>query len=197
VSLVGVSFLDTRVRAVPIPFHRSFPEVNLRFYVRRTGPDGDLRRAVVFIREIVPVPAVAYVAKWAYNEPYATARMWRLVDCDDGRGGRLAYGWRYGRQLCAIAARVSGPAAPIAPDSETSFVAEHYWGYTRQRDGGTLEYRVEHPPWSGWRPDEASFAGDARPLYGDAFAELLSGPARSAFVARGSAVAVHAGRRIA
>lgn len=196
VSLVGFSFLDTRLRGLPIPFHRDFPEVNLRFYVRRTGPDGDLRRAVVFIRELVPLPAVAGIAKWAYNEPYATARMRRQVDCDDQQGGRLEYAWRYGHQDCLIAARVSGPALPLAPESEASFAAEHYWGYTRQRDGGTLEYRVEHPSWSGWRPDDASFSGDPRPLYGDAFGEILSGPMRSAVVARGSEVSVYDGIRI-
>ena len=34
-SLVGFMFHDTRVRGFPVPFHREFPEVNLRFYVRR------------------------------------------------------------------------------------------------------------------------------------------------------------------
>ena len=35
VSLVGFQFLNTRVLGLPIPFHRHFEEVNLRFYVRR------------------------------------------------------------------------------------------------------------------------------------------------------------------
>ena len=35
VSIVGFLFLDTRVMGVPIPFHRDFEELNLRFYVRR------------------------------------------------------------------------------------------------------------------------------------------------------------------
>jgi hypothetical protein len=34
-------------------------------------------------------------------------------------------------------------------------------------------------------------------VYGDAFAECLGGPARSAFVAEGSTVAVYGGRRLA
>ena len=40
VSLVGFLFADTRLLGVPIPFHRTFEEVNLRFYVRRPAPDG-------------------------------------------------------------------------------------------------------------------------------------------------------------
>ncbi|HEX8246435.1 MAG TPA: DUF2071 domain-containing protein, partial [Longimicrobium sp.] len=52
VSAVGFLFLGTRVLGVPVPFHRDFEEVNLRFYVRRQGPEG-WRRGVCFIREIV------------------------------------------------------------------------------------------------------------------------------------------------
>src|SRR5437763_1450757 len=46
VSLVGFSFLDTRVLGVGWPGFRHFPEWNLRFYVRR----GD-QRGVCFVRE--------------------------------------------------------------------------------------------------------------------------------------------------
>jgi uncharacterized protein YqjF (DUF2071 family) len=35
VSVVGFLFLNTHVLGMPIPFHRDFEEVNLRFYVRR------------------------------------------------------------------------------------------------------------------------------------------------------------------
>jgi uncharacterized protein YqjF (DUF2071 family) len=38
VSVVGFLFLRTRVLGVPIPLHRNFEEVNLRFYVRRQTP---------------------------------------------------------------------------------------------------------------------------------------------------------------
>jgi len=57
-SLVGFRFLDTRVLGLSVPFHTSFDEVNLRFYVR--GAEG---RGVVFIKEIVPKRAVVGVAK--------------------------------------------------------------------------------------------------------------------------------------
>src|SRR4029453_3168943 len=43
VSMVGFMFRDTRVLGVPVPFHRTFEEVNLRFYVRRTV-DEEVRR---------------------------------------------------------------------------------------------------------------------------------------------------------
>ena len=69
VSMVGFLFLHTRVMGVPIPFHRNFEEVNLRFYVRRSAPEG-WRRGVTFVREIVPRRAIATLARVLYNEPY-------------------------------------------------------------------------------------------------------------------------------
>src|SRR5688572_4101608 len=68
-SLVGFLFLRTRVLGVPVPFHRDFEEVNLRFYVRRTV-GSEVRRGVCFIRELVPRRAIALTARLAYNEPY-------------------------------------------------------------------------------------------------------------------------------
>ena len=40
VSAVGFMFHDTHVLGVPVPFHRDFVELNLRFYVRHRGPEG-------------------------------------------------------------------------------------------------------------------------------------------------------------
>jgi len=62
ISLVGFEFLEARLFGVPIPFHQSFPEVNLRFYViRRIGRAE--RRGVIFIREIAPRRCVGVVAR--------------------------------------------------------------------------------------------------------------------------------------
>ena len=58
VSVVGFRFVDTRLLGVPLPAHRDFEEVNLRFYVRRRVPDR-VRRAVVFVRELVPESSAA------------------------------------------------------------------------------------------------------------------------------------------
>src|ERR1051326_4467542 len=73
-SVVGFRFLKTRVRSLPIPFHRSFPEVNLRFYVKR-NVEGEPRRGVVFVREIVPRRMVAWVARAVYGEAYVAMPM--------------------------------------------------------------------------------------------------------------------------
>jgi len=198
VSLVGFRFLDTRVRGVPVPGHRDFTEVNLRFYVRRRAPDGELRRAVVFVREVVPHAAIAWTARLIYNEPYATGSMSHDIGLHDASGGSLRYEWRLQGETHRLDARAEGPAAALEPGSEAEFITEHYWGYTRQRDGGTLEYRVAHPPWRVWTGlDGAYRASTGARLYGPAFAEILAGAPRSCFIAAGSEVEVYPGLPVA
>ena len=53
VSLVGFLFRKTKVLGLPILFHRNFEELNLRCYVVREE-QGESRRGVVFIKELVP-----------------------------------------------------------------------------------------------------------------------------------------------
>lgn len=194
-SVVGFLFRRTRVLGIPIPFHRHFEELNLRFYVRRRGPEG-WRRGVVFVKEIVPRVAIAAVARWVYNENYVALPMRHDVRMDVRTGGSLEYGWRMGGRWAAVRARAQGPARPLMEGSEEEFITEHYWGYARQRDGGCVEYQVEHPRWNAWRAESAVLDADVAALYGPAFAEPLSAPPRSALVADGSPIVVRRGRRI-
>ena len=198
-SVVGFRFLDTRVLGMPIPGHRDFDEVNLRFYVRRNDGDGGWRRAVVFVREIVPRRAIATVARWCYNEPYTAAPMRHEVEmagATDGAPGRARYAWRLQSRWQALEAVTRGVPAVPDPASEAGFISEHYWGYTAQRDGGSKEYRVEHPPWRVWGTAAARFDCDARAVYGPGFGECLAAAPRSAFLAEGSSVSVSPGRRL-
>ena len=67
VSVVGFMFVNTKLLGIRIPFHTHFEEVNLRFYVKRFV-NGKWRRGVVFIKEIVPKPALTFVANTVYDE---------------------------------------------------------------------------------------------------------------------------------
>lgn len=190
VSMVGFLFLDTRVLGLPIPFHRNFEEVNLRFYVRRETPEG-WRRGVVFVREIVPRQAIATLARVLYNEPYlACATRHRLT------AGSCEYGWHFGGRWNEMSAEFSGEPGPLKEGSAEEFIFEHYWGYTRQRDGGTAEYRVEHPRWRAWKARAARLDCEAERLYGADFARALAAEPVSAFVAEGSPISVRIGARI-
>src|SRR6476620_2858144 len=55
VSLVGFRFVNTKIKGIAIPFHRDFEEINLRFYLKYNY-QGEWRRGVTFIKEIVPRP---------------------------------------------------------------------------------------------------------------------------------------------
>jgi len=194
-SLVAFRFLNTRVMGVPIPFHRNFEEVNLRFYVRRKASDG-WRRGVVFIKEFVPRRAVALVARWFYNENYVTCRTKsdvRLPESGSGIPGSLEYAWNTARSHNFIRATISGEPRISESGSEEEFIAEHYWGYTRQRDGGSIEYAVEHPKWKLWNATSFQVDCQVEPCYGAEYCKPLSAAPSSVFVADGSPVAVFRG----
>lgn len=195
-SVVGFRFLDTRVLGVPIPFHRNFEEVNLRFYVRRETSEG-VKRGVVFIKEIVPRYWIAMVARRTYGERYHCLPMRHSIESDDDHcPGCVEYGWCVGGVWQHLKARTEG--ASRLPDSGSleEFITEHYWGYASQRDGSTIEYQVEHPPWRVWSCHEASISGDLEALYGVDLAPFLKERPQSAFVADGSEIVVRWGRRI-
>lgn len=192
-SVVGFRFIHTRVLGLPIPFHRHFEEVNLRFYVRRRASDG-WRQGVVFIKEIVPKVAVAWIARAIYNENYIALPMRHEVRRpSETEAGHVRYEWHHQNRWSYLTASVRGDAALPPEDSEETFITEHYWGYAKQRRGASLEYRVEHPRWRVWRAVHAAFDCDVASLYGPAFAGFLTGTPRSAFVADGSPVTVHRG----
>lgn len=195
VSLVGFRFLETRVLGRRVPFHINFDEVNLRFYVRHKA-DGEWRRGVVFVKEIVPRMAIALVARWAYNERYIALPMKSVIDLPsstNGQQGAVSYSWKWANQWHELSAQISGEPIPLQSGSEAEFITEHYWGYAAQRDGSTLEYQVEHPAWRVWPAQQSRFVGDVATLYGPEFVELLSHPATSAFVAEGSEIMVRHG----
>ncbi|CAN5901495.1 DUF2071 domain-containing protein [soil metagenome] len=197
-SVVGFLFLQTRVLGVPVPLHRTFERVSLRFYVRRRVGER-WRRGVVYIDEIVPRSAVALVARALYNRPSRTLPMRHHIEvgCDMLReGGKVEYGWQHRDHWSSLRAEPVGAPQPLTPGSEAEFIAEHYWGYTRQRDGGTFEYAVEHPPWRVWPVRAASLDADVRSLFGAAFVEALDAAPCSAFVADGSPIRVRAGARL-
>ena len=196
VSMVGFLFLKTRVLGLPIPFHQNFDEVNLRFYVRRRSA-GEWRRGVVFVREIVPRFAIAAVARVAYNEPYLSLPMRHRVPSALKAGARLEFGWRFRGRWHSLGATLMGEPRDIRKASAEEFIFEHYHGYTRQRDGGTVEYQVEHPQWRAWQTSESLLDADVPALYGEPFAASLGGKPRSAFVAEGSPVLVRRGVRLA
>lgn len=190
VSLVGFMFLGTRVFGVPIPFHINFEEVNLRFFVRREI-DSQVRRGVVFIKEIVPRYAIATVARVMYGEPY---EYWTTSNHRDDRS--VEYRWK--NSTCANRLRVErGQDLGVPADgSHGSFIIEHYWGYTDRGSGRTDEYRVEHPKWDLFSTMNAIVDVDFGNAYGPEFSFLTKREPYSIVLAAGSDIAVYKGEKL-
>ncbi len=131
VSMVGFHFRYARLRGVAIPFHEHFEEVNLRFYVKRTV-GGETRRGVVFIKELVPRVAIAWAARWFYNENYIAVPMRHRIH-KYGLERRATYEWSYGGQEHHLELRAGNEPTVPPDDSFEAFITEHYWGYAKQR----------------------------------------------------------------
>jgi len=190
VSLVGFMFLDTRVMDFLVPFHVNFEEVNLRFYVRRET-EGELRRGVVFVKEIVPRYAIAKIARTLYGEPYECWRMSHTRDCDI-----VEYGWNRAGCDNRLTARRGENLGVPAETSHGEFIIEHYWGYTKRGEHRTDEYKVEHPKWELFAAEAAQINVSFQCTYGSEFAFLNEQKPYSILLAKGSEIAVYKGKTI-
>lgn len=191
VSILGFQFLDSNVLGAPVPFHQSFEEVNLRFYVRHAS-QGAVRRGVVFIRELVPRPLVGGMARLLYREPYQIVPMRSRVN--PGPPPDVEYQWQctgQGRgRWCTIAGAGSGEGAEPHAGSLEEFLTERHWGYNGEPGKETLEYRVDHPRWRVWHARDTRIDYDAEPLCGIELGRELKAP-MSALLADGSRVTIH------
>jgi hypothetical protein len=190
VSLVGFMFLDTRVLDFLVPFHVNFEEVNLRFYVKRES-ENELRRGVVFVKEIVPRYAIAKIARSLYGEPYECWNMSHTTESD-----RVEYAWNKGKCENRISVRRGEKLGVPAPDSHGEFIIEHYWGYTKRGKNRTDEYKVEHPKWELFAAENTGIGVDFSCTYGPEFAFLSEQDPYSILLAKGSEIAVFKGETI-
>jgi uncharacterized protein len=191
-SLVGFEFNDTRISGIRVPFHGSFEEVNLRFYVRR----GE-RRGVVFIREHVPKFAVAAIARLAYGEKYSSVPMSHRIHYRLDRDAvEVEYSWGSSTSPCTMRAETEGAAYSPAVGSLIQFITEHYWGYAAHGARGAIEYEVQHEKWAVREAATAAVSGDATLYYGADLGRIVMCKPDSAFLAEGSSVTVFKGARI-
>ena len=197
VSLVAFQFLDSKVLGLKIPFHQNFVELNLRFYVRREVA-GELRRGVVFIKEIAPRRIISWAARRFYNENYTTLPMRYVnkVSGDESSNRIIRYQWKVRSQWNHIELQATKPLFSAKVGSEENFITEHFWGYSSQRDGSTLEYQVRHPSWKVANARTSHLDCSITYLYGKQFEPYLSCPASSVILVDGSEVTVGHGQQI-
>ncbi|WP_449397523.1 YqjF family protein [Chryseobacterium wanjuense] len=130
VSLVGFMFLNTKLLGLPIPFHRNFEEVNLRFYVKKREGN-EWKRGVVFIKEIVSKPALSFVANSVYKENYRTKPMKNEIQ-EENNELLIKYSWKdktwHSIEITALNERFT-----MENNSEFEFITEHYFGFTKRK----------------------------------------------------------------
>ena len=187
VSLVAFMFNRTRVLGVPIPFHTSFEEVNLRFYVSPIkNPE---RRAVTFLREIVPRSAIPLIANTLFGENYVAMNMGH-----ESNGKLHRYSWKNEVDNWFSGRADRDLSLPISGSVE-EFITEHYWGYSKA-PVGTIEYKVEHPQWRCCKIEEYGISVDFGKTYGERFAFLSNENPICVQFAEGSEVSVSFPKRV-
>jgi len=194
VRLVGFRFVNTRLIGIPIPFHRHFEEVNLRFYVRYKE-NSEWKRGVTFIREIVPRPALTFVANTIYREKYMTLPMKHSWQIEEDLI-RISYSWKKNRKWNSFSLTADATPLEILTNSEEEFITEHYWGYTPISDKLCSEYGVEHPRWTTYHVKDYQIDVDFANVYGSAFGFLSNETPQSVMLAEGSEIVVRSMRKI-
>ncbi len=188
VSLVGFMFLNVKVIGLKIPFHRNFEEANLRFYVKRKEGH-EWKRGVVFIKEIVPKPAISFIANTVYRENYETLPM-RHVWEENAQNQVVEYAWQKNSDWYKMRVEAGLQPSDIQIDSETEFITEHYWGYAKVNDHKTNEYQVTHPRWQAYDVLNYEIKVNFGLLYGTKFAFLSEQTPTSVMLAEGSEITV-------
>ena len=189
VSLVGFMFLNTNIKGFSIPYHINFEEVNLRFYVKYND-NGNWKRGTVFIKEIVPKPAISFIANRLFKEKYSTMKM-KHFHIEKNDVIETCYEWKYNDKWNKLTAECHKKSLPMRINSEEEFIAEHYWGYTKYNDTRTYQYEVEHPRWEVFQVSNYIIDCDFKGIYGDEFSFLANTKPSSVFMAKGSEVRIH------
>lgn len=188
ISLVGFMFVNTKILGIKVPFHINFEEVNLRFYVKRETPEA-WRRGVVFIKEIVPKRTISAVANGVYKEHYETCKMTHNWDIT-AENLMIGYGWKSKGKWQHIEVKAENKATPTDLESDTAFISEHYWGYTRINNHSSFEYEVTHPVWDVYPVLTHKIDVDFGLVYGSNFDFLNTTTPTSIMLAEGSEITV-------
>ncbi len=183
-SLVGLTFVDTKVLGIAWPGFRIFPELNLRIYVRHGN-----ERGVLFVGELVPSPVVAWLARTLYNEPYEAAPL-VVHTRDDETTVSAEYLLEHGGTTHHISMVGEKPPVIPAEDSQEHFFKEHRWGFGRSPDRRLLRYEVEHPVWAVYPVKSFELSLDWGKVYGKEWEFLAYAKPASTIFAVGSRIAV-------
>lgn len=185
VSLVALDFSETKVWGVGWPGFRSFPEVNFRFYVRH----GE-RRGVMFLRQFVPQPFVAWMAGLFYREPFQATPMESDLRVEGGVR-RVEHRWSYGGQRHHLYLEADDEAGAPDASSDAHRFLDRQWGFAAGRRGGALTFELEHESWKTYPVRSFDLEIDWSSLYGREWDALVGREPVSVVLADGSPVKLY------
>jgi uncharacterized protein YqjF (DUF2071 family) len=186
VSLVAFASEDTRLRGIAWPFHRHYPEVSLRFYVRGRGGE----RGIVPIRDFVPKRLVSWLTRRTFREPCECTSVTSHIH-PKGNGLEVIYRFRHHERWQEIAVATTREAPLLPPeDGPESFFLDPPWGFCSDGDGHVLRYRIMHPRWLCYRIEWAEVRVNWGKTYGQQWKILDHAKPSSAILAEGSDVAL-------
>lgn len=187
ISLVGFLFKETKVKGIKVPFHINFEEVNLRFYVKHKVGN-EIKRGVVFIKEIVPKPLIKLIANSIYNENYTSTAMDHEIK-EDINDVFVGYQWKNKGERQSFNVSAKNTLMKCKKGSLEEFITEHYWGYN-QKNNSTLAYEVKHEKWDIYPIKSAKVKVDYGATYGSQYNFLSHQKPTSVILAEGSEISV-------
>lgn len=195
ISLVGFLFQNTKLLGLKIPFHVNFEEINLRFYVKRFE-NNEWKRGVVFIKEIVPKPALSFIANTIYKEHYQTLPTKHSITKNRNRNTDYVYQWKTKKRWNTILIETENKDSEIESGTTSEFITEHYFGYTKYNENKTFEYEVKHPKWNQKKVIQTVVDIDFKETYGNEFEFLNKQEPAFTIFALGSKISVETKKTI-
>lgn len=189
VSLVAFRYSDTRLMKMKVPFHDTFEEINLRFYVRRKLANNQWRSEVAFTKLFFPKRTLSIVAKRFYKENYETRKMLHSWE-DRDHLLHTAYGLNKGNWHRFEVITERNPQE-IVTETPEHFFSKHYWGTSQIDRKSCTVYEIEHPDWSTFKTLDTHISFDFGHVFGSEFSELTHTEPESVHLFDGSPVTVY------
>jgi hypothetical protein len=144
-------------------------------------------REVLCSSEIVPKPAIAWVANIIYKENYSICRM-KTEMAQNTHEMTVKYSWK-NKDWNFMQVSAAPKASALTEGSKEEFITEHFWGYAKKNTIDTVEYQVEHARWDIYAINNYQIVCDFN-HYGKDFAFLNEEKPASVFMAEGSPVKI-------
>lgn len=190
VSLVAMKIKRLKIWGLPFSLIPAFPEISLRFYVRRTRGDKS-ENGTCLIKDYVGGATAAWYLQSQFKSEFAKLKIQgKSKGFVPNEIPEVEYRWKYDDQWNNLRVRARSRITNTGTGTKVGFILEHS-NYFASQKGRTIAYRVERPQWEVWDAAQANFNCDVKNLFGRAFIKPLSKRPASVFVSAGSHVTVY------